>query len=1013
LLNDLFSQNDESDLLTEMCINNDTGSSITLPQRKSEDLLENEKGKDLINFCKTVNLFIINGRLGKDKDIGRLTCKDASVVDYFIASKVLFHQIADFEVHEFCDLLSDVHCAVTLKITLKSAENSMSNESIKGKTESQKSDVKTENCLKPRWKNDKQFEYVSAININDLNEIDVLLTQLHENPDTVTNDVINVAVAKINDVMKNAGKSADLFPNKKRHQRKKKKRSTDQQPWFDKECEVKRKLFFKAKNLYKVARNDNNRKSKKKASKDYKDATNKSFTKFQKKLAKKLRCLRKKDPKSYWKILNGSDAECSELLTKLTSEAFLQHFKGLATQPENATESECPNNNDGTVNEELNRLFSTEEIIKAIRKLKSNKSCASDQIINEFLKASPEKLSPILAKLFNIILLSGKVPTEWTIGEIIPIYKNKGSRDVAGNYRGITILSCFGKLFTSVVNNRLTEFLDSKSGIGTEQAGFRSGFSTMDHIFTVYSIIDYFLSQKQRLYCLFIDYEKAFDKINRTFLWQKLLNTGINGPVLNIIKELYARAKSCVRFNNSQSDLFQCDVGVRQGENLSPLLFAIFLNDLQPFIKEKVQGLSSLADEARDISMSDTEINLMLKMFILLYADDTVICSESPEELQEALDAMADYCNKWQLKVNATKTKVMVFSRGKVQKLPSFQYNGSPIDVVYEFPYLGVLLNYNNRFLVAQKHLYDKASRAKFALLKKCKKLMLPIDIQIELFDKMIAPILLYGSEIWAPQMSNLASRLQIDFYKTVLMLRKSTPTCMVYGETGQFPLEIEAKCRMLCFWYKLVQTPIENKLSLTMYRFLYKLYKKEDSFRSPYLTCVKTTLENLGLNEYWINQGNLNISPFRFKNIVKRKLKDQYIQEWKADVDSKSSCYNYRQYKQDFGLEKYTTRLSNNNIRLLARFRTLNHKLPVQMGRYNNVPRNERICEKCDMGVLGDEYHYLLICPQFAEQRKRYIPTKYFSIATKIKFGHLLSTKSRNILLRLTNFIRAINKQF
>ena len=94
--------------------------------------------------------------------------------------------------------------------------------------------------------------------------------------------------------------------------------------------------------------------------------------------------------------------------------------------------------------------------------------------------------------------------------------------------------------------------------------------------------------------------------------------------------------------------------------------------------------------------------------------------------------------------------------------------------------------------------LYDKASRALFGLLKKCRKLMLPLDIQIELFDRLIVPILLYGCEVWCPMMTNLASKLQLRFYKIILKLSKSTPSCMVYGELGQFPLEVPAKCRMV-----------------------------------------------------------------------------------------------------------------------------------------------------------------------------------------------------------------------
>ena len=210
----------------------------------------------------------------------------------------------------------------------------------------------------------------------------------------------------------------------------------------------------------------------------------------------------------------------------------------------------------------------------------------------------------------------------------------------------------------------------------------------------------------------------------------------------------------------------------------------------------------------------------MYKMFPLLYADDTVICAESPGELQAALDAMNEYCRKWKLEVNSTKTKIMIFSRGKVRKLPRFTYDGKQIEIVFDFQYLGLKFNYNNQFKVAPKHLYDKAAIAMFTLLRKAKCLMLPVEKQIELFDRMVAPILLYGSEVWCPQMSEIMNKLQIRFYKIVLNLSKSTPTHMIPGELGQYPLEIQAKSRMLCFWYKLSDAQTKDKLSNLIYIF-------------------------------------------------------------------------------------------------------------------------------------------------------------------------------------------------
>ena len=122
-----------------------------------------------------------------------------------------------------------------------------------------------------------------------------------------------------------------------------------------------------------------------------------------------------------------------------------------------------------------------------------------------------------------------------------------------------------GKLFTSVINNRLVEYFDENITIGPKQSGFRAGHSTVDHVFTLHCIIDFFLAKKKRLYCLFIDYEKAFDRVERAFLWQKFLDSVVDGRILTIIKDMYRKAKSCVKTGNVCSDYFDCYSGVRQG----------------------------------------------------------------------------------------------------------------------------------------------------------------------------------------------------------------------------------------------------------------------------------------------------------------------------------------------------------------------------------------------------------------------------------------------------------------
>ena len=170
-----------------------------------------------------------------------------------------------------------------------------------------------------------------------------------------------------------------------------------------------------------------------------------------------------------------------------------------------------------------------------------------------------------------------------------------------------------------------------------------------------------------------------------------------------------------MRVGNKTSDFFPCNIGVRQGDNLSPLLFAIYLNDFNDYLSSKFKGLQDLTNVFNQI-FNNNELDSYLKLYTLLYADDTVILAENEEELQKGLRALEVYFELWQLEVNLDKTKIMIFSRGKISKFGTFTFKGQLIEVVSEYFYLGVTINYNNMFSKAKQKQILIARKALFAL---------------------------------------------------------------------------------------------------------------------------------------------------------------------------------------------------------------------------------------------------------------------------------------------------------
>ena len=200
-----------------------------------------------------------------------------------------------------------------------------------------------------------------------------------------------------------------------------------------------------------------------------------------------------------------------------------------------------------------------------------------------------------------------------------------------------------------------------------------------------------------------------------------------------------------------------------------------------------------------------------------MYADDTVFLAASTDDLQKNLNIFNIYCEAWKLSINCSKSKVVIFSKRKMKNPPVFTLSDEVIEIVDSYLYLGLIMNYNGSFVKAKTKLINQARRALFAVYRRIKNQPIPVDLQLKLFESLVEPILLYGSEVWGFENTCSLEKMHLQFCKKILQVRETTPSYMIYGELGCYPLSIKIKLRIISYWNRLISN--ENKLSSKLYK--------------------------------------------------------------------------------------------------------------------------------------------------------------------------------------------------
>ena len=627
---------------------------------------------------------------------------------------------------------------------------------------------------------------------------------------------------------------------------------------------------------------------------------------YKKQQGNMLNYLRKYNPKKFYKHFQKRK---QNRRSELSNDDFFNHFSNLASNEPNTNDEvdSFLSTNDvhagGTVCNDLDRDITEMEISDAIDGLKNNKACGYDCVLNEYFIKCKDILMPCLFLLFNNIFKSGHFPKAWSVGSIVPLFKTGNIND-ADNYRGITLVSCFGKLFTSVLNNRLVTFDDTNNVITDAQFGFRKQMSTIDAIFILHYLIQRRLKNKKRFYCCFVDYKKAFDFVSRQNLWFKLIQQGVDGKMLTIIRSLYNDVKCCVKYNNVLSDFFMCKNGLFQREVLSPILFSMYVNDCESHL---------LSDHCPHVAIQ------MLNLFLIMYADDMVLLAETPEGLQKIFNSLSKYTHKWDLTLNTNKTKVVVFRNGgKLRDNEKWYYNGCQLESVNEFNYLGILFFYNSKFSRTQKRAAEQRRKALFSILNVCNKNYFNIETMLSVFDTYVNTVLSYGSEVWGFHPGQDVEKIHLLFCKTLLGLRKGTCNDFIYSKLGRFPLYITRKLRIFKYWIKLCNT--NNSI-------LRAVCDEMNQRGNNWLMNVKHELNRLGLNYIW-NVPFIDDSTYK---LIKERQLDVYKQQCYNRITATVKGNLYKHLINEFRLQTYLTQtLDFRYLKEIANIRMSAHKLNI-----------------------------------------------------------------------------------
>ncbi|KAK3554716.1 hypothetical protein QTP70_032634 [Hemibagrus guttatus] len=357
-----------------------------------------------------------------------------------------------------------------------------------------------------------------------------------------------------------------------------------------------------------------------------------------------------------------------------------------------------------------------DEVRKALKRMKSGKAVGPDDIPVEVWKCLGEAAVEFLTSLFNRVLESERMPEEWRRSVLVPIFKNKGDVQSCSNYRGIKLMSHTMKLWERVVEARLRKVVE----IFEQQYGFMPRKSTTDAIFALMILMEKYRDGQRELHCVFVDLEKAYDRVPREELWYCMRKSGVAEKYVRVVQDMYERSTTVVRCAVGQTEEFKVEVGLHQGSALSPFLFAIVMDQLSEEVRQE-------------------------SLWTMMFADDIVICSESREQVEENLERWRFALERRGMKVSRSKTEYMCVNEREGSGTVRLQ--GEEVKKVQEFKYLGSTVQSNGESGKEVK----KRVQAGWNGWRKVSGVLcdrkIPARIKGKVYRTVVRPAMLYGLE--------------------------------------------------------------------------------------------------------------------------------------------------------------------------------------------------------------------------------------------------------------------------